>query len=115
MQTALTMIVKDSLACLLLCIPFIAFPAVCIGSPMLQGILDAYIESDISLMEYALTADYLMSCIPSLIYGYAAMMVVLEERDDGIMNILSITPLVKWGITDQELYFHVLQEEQLHL
>ena len=56
-----------------------------------------------------------MSCIPSLIYGYAAMMVVLEERDDGIMNMLSITPLVKWGITDQELYFHVLQEEQLHL
>ena len=49
------------------------------------------------------------------VFRYAAMMVVLDERDDGIMNMLSITPLVKWGITDQELYFHVLQEEQLHL
>ena len=73
-------------------VPLIAWGCIYFCMPLFVKYLDEYESFTVFLMRYGLLVDILMACIAPLIFGYVSTMLILEERDDGIIKMIAVSP-----------------------
>lgn len=67
------------------------------GIPFLERLLTNYFEKESIIADYYSLLDIFYSMLCSVLFCFAAVMVILEERDEKISNYLLVTPLKKKG------------------
>lgn len=87
----------DLMLFFMLPVPLLAVVAFRILIPMGEGLLTAYFHVPALLSPYYLLIDLLSASMAPLIMAYVSVMVVLEERDDGLARYLAVTPLGRGG------------------
>ncbi len=63
------------------------------GVPLLNALIAAYTGKADFLAPYYLLFDLTIIFSTPVMFGYAGLMIILEERDTGVMKYLSVTPL----------------------
>jgi len=67
------------------------------GVPVLERYLTAYYDKPYILAPYYGLFDIFFSFMLPVMYCYIASMVILEDKDDHVLNYLAVTPLGKGG------------------
>ena len=63
------------------------------GVPLAEAFLTAKTEMPQVLLPYYMLFDLTIIFATPVMFGYAGLMVILEERDTGVLNYLAVTPL----------------------
>lgn len=87
----------DLMLFFMLPVPLLAVVAFRVLIPIVEGLLTAYFRVPALLSPYYLAIDLLSASIAPLMLAYVSIMVVLEERDDGLARYLAVTPLGRMG------------------
>lgn len=95
LKTDLKNICRDPMLILVLCVPILMYGLVTFGLPWLDIELASYIP--FSLIDHR---DFIIAMVlimtPAMM-GMAVGFLLLDEKDDGILHYMGITPLKKWG------------------
>lgn len=87
----------DLMLFFMLPVPLLAAVAFRVLVPIVEGLLTAYFHVPALLSPYYLLIDLLTASMAPLLLAYVSIMVVLEERDDGLARYLAVTPLGRMG------------------
>lgn len=88
---------SDLMLFFMLPVPLLCAVAFRVLAPMGEEWLAAYFHVPAVLSPYYLVFDLLTASMAPFILAYVSVMVVLEERDDGLARYLAVTPLGRTG------------------
>lgn len=88
-------ILRDPILAFVILTPFIAALASRWGLPYLTDLLETHLSFDLTAY-YVLIASILIMTTP-MMFGFVTGFLLLDERDEQILNFIAITPLSKKG------------------
>ncbi len=86
-------IFKDAMLAAMTLLPVILGLLFKFGVPLLNALIAAQTGKTDFLAQYYLLFDLTIIFSTPVMFGYAGLMIILEERDTGVMKYLSVTPL----------------------
>ena len=89
-------------------VPLLAAAALRLLLPLAEGWITAYFQAGAVLAPYYLISDLLVAVVAPVLLAYVSVMVVLEERDDGLTRYLAVTPLGRGGYLLTRVFVPVL-------
>lgn len=89
-------------------VPLLAAIALRTLLPLAEGQLTEYFQVGAVLAPYYLISDLLVAVVAPILLAYVSVMVVLEERDDGLTRYLAVTPLGRGGYLLTRVFVPVL-------
>ncbi|MCR4938990.1 MAG: ABC transporter permease [Treponemataceae bacterium] len=98
-------IFKDAMLAAMTILPLFLGLLFRLGLPALEVLLENRWGWHRILTPYYLLFDLILIFSTPIMFGYAGLMVILEERDKGIMKYLCVTPLGKRGYILTRLVF----------
>ena len=78
-------------------VPLLAALALRVLLPLAEERLTGYLQAEAVLAPYYLLSDLMVAVVAPILLAYVSVMVVLEERDDGLARYLAVTPLGRGG------------------
>lgn len=93
----LSQISKDNILIAVCLAPIIAGVAFKFGIPIVETLLSEYLRVPEIIATYYLLIDIFLAILTPYMFSFASAMVILEEKDTGITNYLSVTPIGKTG------------------
>ncbi len=86
-------IFKDAMLAAMTILPLLLALLFRFGIPPLENLMEAKTQISRVLSPYYILFDLTVIFSTPVMFGYAGLMVILEERDSGIMKYLCVTPL----------------------
>ncbi|HEX3020195.1 MAG TPA: hypothetical protein VHP36_07825 [Chitinispirillaceae bacterium] len=88
-------VLRDSMMGILFISPVLIGLAIRILLPYLQEILDRFFNFDLTCYFTGISGFLIQ--LPPLLYGLVAGFIIIDERDEGVLQYLTVTPLSRGG------------------
>ena len=98
-------IFKDAMLAAMTILPVFLGALFKFGVPFIESIIASRTGKTDFLAPYYILFDLIIIFSTPVMFGYTGLMVILEERDTGIMRYLSVTPLGIKGYINSRLVF----------
>lgn len=98
-------IYKDAMLAAMTIVPLLLAFLFKFGVPAVEAAIQSKTGLADFLSPYYLLFDLMIIFSTPILFGYSALMVILEERDLGIMKYLCVTPMGKKGYLFSRLFF----------